>query len=439
MKVITKLIGLWYFFLTLLALCAAITITASEIMPALFLLWAIFLCFFLGCRLPGRSYKPVPPPTMTGNKVKMPLPFIALGSIIASLYAAKFYTGNSFLEVIFGHSLYLHYQLYFKYHELAKFTLDKIPAIFSLFYLKMATLYVFISVLAISKKITIQQIFCLLLVSASTLFFSMARGTSFELFELMLLLTFSMNIRGLILNRRGLSIKVKILLLSLGALAVMMYSYNLSSRFFNFHGEVIRCATYDLCTNEEALLYQISTALGKLSYKLSGYFTFGLFYTAKFIEEFWFASFQHFISLILPFANLYDPELNARLLCKDMDCAQAWIPSIVNYILYMGVLLVLVMAFLMGILGRYLLKAVLIKQKFLEVAVLYFIFFVFISSPVGDFISVSSSNKLSILILGIGLLINKITPLISFKNPDYHPQEALFFAQPQVLNHPKES
>lgn len=108
------------------------------------------------------------------------------------------------------------------------------------------------------------------------------------------------------------------------------------------------------------------------------------------------------------------------MLCKvELDCGAAWVPDLVNYILYIGVILILMGTYLIGVLARYLLKAVLINYSFLEISALYYIFFAFVSLPVGNFISGSSANKLSILFITIGLIFYryfKIKPLTySFK------------------------
>jgi hypothetical protein len=418
MNVIARLVFMWYLFLTLLALFASISISISELVMGLILLWFIFICFWGGCST--KLYRSYDIPDFSDHRnqtKKAPLALLTLGSVIASLYAAKFYTGNSASEIIAvirSHgSLYNQYQNYFAAHDLAVFSLAKIPAIFSLFYLKIAALYGFIYVIVLSPKINWLHCVYVLIISAATLFFSMARGTSFELFELMLLLLFSMAMRRFMQHQKGLSLRAKILLFALASIVLAAYSYNISARYA--FGEVSSCSTYELCFSDSTLFAQLSIALAKLSFKLSSYFTFGLFYTSKFIEDFWLSSLSHFISLLLPFASLYDSELSSRLLCGiSLDCGAAWVPDVVNYLLYLGLILLLMLAFSMGILVNYLLRNALRQKKFLDLCALYFIFLVFVSPQIGNFITVSSSNKLTILFVGLGMII---TRCLKFKKP----------------------
>lgn len=303
MNAISKLIFFWYMFLTLLALCAAITIPLTSLLSGLMLIWIIFIFFFLGSNLTLHRTS-LQAFNFIGREMAIPLGLVAFGTIYASAYASKFYTGNSVSEVIAifrsGKSLYNQYQAYFNEQNIALFTVSKIPAVISLFYLKIVALYGFIYTIILNNKIKIKNCFYLIIITGSSLYFSFARGTTFELFELILLLWFCLIMRNYLLYKKRLSKKSKILFVTLALCALSVYSFNISARYS--FGEVASCATTELCLYEDSILSQFSIILAKLTFKLSGYFTFGLFYTSQFIEEFWLSSLSQFFSLLIPFA-----------------------------------------------------------------------------------------------------------------------------------------
>ena len=97
--------------------------------------------------------------------------------------------------------------------------------------------------------------------------------------------------------------------------------------------------------------------------------------------------------LLFPFANFYDSGLEPRFLCKFLlDCGVAWVPDLSIYILKFGFLFSLVFVFILGLIVRRLLLSAFIYNRFLNFGILYFIFLGFISLPVGNFVTISSSN-----------------------------------------------
>lgn len=413
------LVFLWYAFLTILAAISSITIGFGELLSGLAILWMFFLAFFIGSNV---NFFPCSCETLIheDNKIKViPLYFIVLCALTASFYAVKFYSGNNFFDVFFalssGKSLYNKYQTFFSVQNLAVFSFAKIPAIFALLSLKFAVIYTYIYVIALGKSGKTEGFLCIFVVTFSQLYFSVSRGTSFELFELTVLLWICVSMRSTVFGRsKSLVIKYRILLVLFVLAAVSLYSYNISARYsFN---EVSSCSTQELCFDTDTLLYQISIPLASLSYKLSGYFTFGLFYTSKFIEKFCVFDTFNFFSVLLPFTDIYRPDLNSDFMCGEvLDCGASWVPDVITYVLRIGFFPLIVLIFSLGSFTRHLLNLINFRKRFLELSLLYFIILAMISLPVGNFIVSSSANILCSLIVFSIFFCEKIFKAIKFK------------------------
>lgn len=393
----------WYAFLTVLAAISSITINVRDLASGLVMLWIVFLFFFVGCNVKLYPYRSKPLVSEKISAKAIPLVFISLGALLASFYAAKFYTGKSFFDVLSalssGKSLYNEYQLFFKLQGLAVLSVVKVPAILAMLYLKLSVIYCFIYIIALGKSSNFRGLVCISLVSFAQLFFSVARGTSFEIFELILLFWFCVSMRSVIFrSSRSVVNTYSVILLLFIIFSVLLYSYNISSRY-SFK-EIASCSTQELCFNTETFLYQVSKPLASLTYKLSGYFTFGIFYTSKFIEEFCIINSFNFTSVFLPFADIHRPDLNSDLMCGvALDCGASWVPDIVTYVLRVGIIFLLLLAFMFGLFTRYLLRVIVYKKRSMELFLLYFVFLGLVSLPVGNFIVASSANTLSLIVV----------------------------------------
>ena len=403
MNSVSSLVFYWYLGLTILAAIAPITIPFLDLLGGILLTWVVYLFFFLGCHSklfpPG---KPEPVPASAPLRAP-PMGVVAIGAVGASLFAAKFYTGKTlsevFLSLVLKASLYNDYQKYFADQDLGVFSIIKIPAILSMLYLKLAVIYSFIWVIILNKEFRAKNVCWLLVVTLAQLFFSVARGTSFELFEILLLLWFSLFLRKIVYQVKSSLINAqKLFFAAVMLLVAMLYSFNISARYS--FGDVAACSTLDLCLDQDSALYQISAPLADFLFKISGYFTFGLFYTSKFMSEFWLSGPGNLLSLFWPFNSLYRAGLKSDFLCGDtVDCGASWVPDAISYILHLGYFNLMLFAFVLGCLARRLRQSVQERPAFVELAALYFIFLGMVSLPVGSFITASSSNILSFSII----------------------------------------
>ncbi|HCJ56221.1 MAG TPA: hypothetical protein DHV55_01650, partial [Clostridiaceae bacterium] len=120
---------------------------------------------------------------------------IALTSVIFSLYSVNYYTGQTPISVMMSAfsntSLYNEYQSYFIEQQLNEFSVEKIPFIFMLFFIKVIFYYTYIAFfLEKEEKTSWFEKLYLGLITISYLYFGIARGTNFEFFELLILVIF---------------------------------------------------------------------------------------------------------------------------------------------------------------------------------------------------------------------------------------------------------
>lgn len=408
MNPVIKLVFAWYLFLTALALSASISVSLGQLFSGLLVTWVLYLSFYLGGKVKCFYDFSVDPKIL--YKKRIPVIYLIGLSVISSVYATKFYTGNDLsgmLNILIqGGSLYNEYQLYFAENEIASFSMAKLPAILSLLVLKFTVMYSFICYYMLRKSVGLFNWVALVIITLADIFFSVARGTSFEIFELLMLIWFCMAIKSSVFSERPAAIRLKYFVLIAFALAAaFLYSYNIASRYS--FGEIATCATREYCMSKETYLFSLSPAFAHLSFMFSGYFTFGIFYLTQFVN-FWVSNPESFQNLLLPFSDINTPEFSKEFFCTNIiDCGVAWVPDAVNYIILFGVIILFFMVGLVGFVSNVLYRKVRRSFDFLYIVAFYYIFLALIALPVGNFITNSSSNLL-MLILSICWVIYRL-------------------------------
>lgn len=416
MNPVSSLIFKWYFFLTFLAVFSSTTVDFISVFSGLILAWFVFTVFFIGANktisLSNKALTSISTRSNLGDCKLYSLPIISFFSVISSFYAAYFYTGKTFLEVFsalaLNVSLYNEYQKYFASQGLGTFSLLKIPAILSMLYLKVSVVYSFLSVFVLTRKVKVIHIFWILIIAFSSLYFSLSRGTSFEFFELLLLLWFCLSMRTIRYNHRNSVFSRKnIVMAVIGFAALTLYSYNISARY-SFR-DVSTCITLEMCLDDETLLYFVSSPIAELTLKLSGYFTFGIYYTSVFLNDFWLNGFKQFMMLFFPFASFYDDTVSIKMLCDvTIDCGAAWIPDIVIYIINAGFILIFLASYLVGRFIRGITFVAFSESDVIIYAILYLAFLSLVSLPVGNFLTISSANVLLLVLVSIVYFFRKV-------------------------------
>ena len=412
MNLMSGMVFKWYMFITLLAILGATTLTVTDLFSGLMLAWFVFFIFFVGANNAQQNAKKLSllkhPKNKTNPNHNL---YLALLTVPLSIFAVDFYTGKSFLQIytsiLNGVSLYDEYQSHFKNANISVFQISKLPAVFSMFFLKLILVYNFITIICYREVLYKKQIVTLILSTITFLYFSIARGTSFEIFEVMLLLWFCLKVRHSRLPNNNLFSNSNLILFTLGVCALMLYSYNISARygFVNIN----ECLPTGVCLNLNSPLGYVSDSLALLSLKLSGYFTFGIYYTTTYINEYWFESISDFILLFIPFTYYIDPDLSANFLCeKDLKCGASWIPDIITLLMQLGLLLSFTFISFLGKLSFIFTSKILKSHDFIDTAITYNLLLIMVSLPVGNFLTTSSSNKILIVTLISIYLLRKL-------------------------------
>lgn len=397
-----------YLFYTLLVIFSSISTPASHFLVGLIFVWITWITFSLGC---WRRKKYVPPSLNISLYFQRYFFLLSLLMIPISIYAAYFYTGSGLGDILSsfrqGSSNYNEYQRYFMENSLHVFSEKKILAILSLFLMKITLVCYFI--LCVFSRSNWYLWVGLIITGCSYVYFSLARGTSFELFEILLLVVYSffMSWKGKKIGANSF-LKVTVTLLVVIVSIIFFYN-NISLRYGGQLADL--CTSQVLCYSSDSLLSNISPALAYLSVKLSAYFAFGIYYVSYFFEYFLSESNYGLFYILIPLNNLFfniEPEF---LCAKDVDCGASWVPYSLNMFLLLGVILYFITIFLIGRTSQWLTCLLSSSNRLEPVCALslqYFIFMFMVSLPVGNFLVGSSANILSSLFLLVCIICRRL-------------------------------
>jgi len=397
-----RLIIFWYIFITILTVVSSITIKFIDFLPGLLLLWSLFFVFIIGTKLKFKTALQNELTKMRFCKsVNWVYILISVSFILFFPLYIKYYTGKTILLVLInlfsGYSNYISYQEYFANSDLAVFSVVKLPYIIGAGILKFLFISCCCRLIGFKKNRNFIEILSIIIMSLVIIMLAVSRGTSFEFFELLILLIFTILLRGRRLHFVNWFDKKTMLLVSIvGVLLLLVFSYNIDSRGA---GE-LKCATKDLCFDETGLLTQLSPILGNISYKLSYYFVFGVYLLSKSLIFINFSSIAGITALFIPFgpAILGIGSNYATIACENIiDCSVAWIPDLLVILNNFGILGTIFLVFVIGAFSKNLfVKAV--NGSIQASALLYFVFLFMVSLPVGNFITSNSSNFIAIVV-----------------------------------------
>lgn len=398
---------------------APITIPFTKFVLGSVIMWITIALYYAGYCIRTNTNNKKTEKTLSIIDRSYFVPIFVVLSIVSSHYAAQFYTGKTIVDVLSSLknnvSLYNEYQNYFSSFGLATLSLAKVPAITAMLILKIAMIYIYITVIAAGEKLRLQNIAYVVLVSLAQIYFSLARGTSFELFEMLLLILFCFVVRNYVRKATLSTIVKQLIVITLIIVAVAIYyNWNISARYL--FGSVSECSTYEFCLDDTTNLYKISQPLSHFLFKASSYFSFGIYYTSVFIDEYVFNDPVHFIKILLPFAGIYDQKLKSDMMCGELlDCGASWVPDVVSYVIYSGLITFAFFIIIFGALTRNLVESLGETIDIVNIAALYFMCLTMFSLPVGNFIVASSSNILCVVLIAVVITIRAVSMLINSK------------------------
>lgn len=391
MNNIIKLVFGWYLLLTLLALLGATTLAVADVVLGLAFMWVLFL--FFGCGIVGQvgGLRDGGAALRFDRRLYAGMTFIAC---ICAVYSAFFYTGKSVPDVLaaasFKVSNYNDYQAFNSENELTNFSANQILPFFAVLVFKFWMLFCFITILVGVRTWSFWTVFFLGSAACPQLYYSLARGTGFEYFELLFLVWYCFALRSSSYKKERSVGASKAFVIILSALFLFVFLKGFTSRYES--ELMIECATTKICIDADSLWFSVSDSLALLTYTLSGYFTFGIYFLSVFIGGLFGVGVADPVYYFMPL-NIFAVEGIRDALCgRLLDCGVAWVPDVVAYVQWFGFPALFFILYLLGRLSYILLKKVGQEFDFLKLAVLYYCVLAMFSLPVGNFITASVPN-----------------------------------------------
>lgn len=397
-----KLIKYFYILLSvfLILAIAVTTLTFTDIAIGLIVMWFLYFALIAGYKIKNKE------PQIINRKsekyfYKDKKVLFSILSILFSISAVYFYTGQTPISVILnilnGNSTYFQYQEYFLNNNIGQFTISKIPYILMLFFLNTNLVFSFIDI-TIRHKPNKFEIIYLIIISVSSLYVGLARGTNFELFQYVILLLFCIFNQKKKIDAKKIGIIILILMLS-----IFIYSQVIFQR-----GTIGYYVSNEIRLDYSSLLVELLPGFSRLITVMSGYFAFGFFHTSTFINKIWLSSFETLLLGLIPlgFRYLGITQLNYYM-SNFIDLSVCWEPDISTFLYLFGVLGVFILVVFLGHqlknIEYYINNTV---NNTIYYVICYLIFMECFSLPIGNFLVISSSNKL-MLIFSIILFLRR--------------------------------
>lgn len=316
--------------------------------------------------------------------------------VVGVVFAVRFYTGNMPSAVLSnlksGVSLYQSYQNYFANNGLGILQWVKIPAIVANIFVEFIFIYSYINTIILDNK-KHKEVLIMVIATLSKIYFGVARGTNFEMFEIAFLAIYCFWTR-----KASQTQKIRrILLMVLGVVAcVFIFDFVIAMR--GNHGNYV-WISQEIYTDYESGIVEKYPVLSKLIARLGSYFSFGTFVTSYYFTNYFADSIYNFITGIIPIGNMASmsslPSTAETAHLKSV----CWTPDLYVVIKYIGVI---GGPFVYGLLGNIYRRLKTLSENhksdiFFEMAK-YFVIYELFSLPIGDFIWVSSATRMTFLI-----------------------------------------
>ncbi|NIK11793.1 hypothetical protein [Alkalibacillus almallahensis] len=406
-----KIVKFLYILFSIYILLAIFSTTLSlfYIIPSIIMLWLNYIFFNLGIRsfnLKQTNFNRKAQNTqpLLFRLSKMKLMFVIIIVNVFSILATNYYTGQTPISLmqlfLDGGSQYNQYQEYFRTNNLSQFNLSKIPYVLMLFIIKFVLIYSYITVFTHNKKISKFNLFFIIMISIPHIYFGQARGTNFELFEIVILIIFIIFVRQKIYATKKLNLSNYLKITFVILIMIFIFNFMLGLRGVEFNQHI----TNDIQYNSNEILPKISQELSIFILSIFNYLGFGFFYTSTYIQEIWFSSSTNLISGFFP--GMLNSNLNLTQSVRSLiDVGVKWTPDSMKLIENYGYIGLLLFCFLLGFLSKY------TYQSMHSRSVVYIINFLIVlqmfSLPIGKLILTTSATKLIVLVVILILLWEK--------------------------------
>jgi len=222
------------------------------------------------------------------------------------------------------------------------------------------------------------------MIGACYLLFGLARGTAFEAFEIIILISF------ILFKKFGKKDRLRlfIYIICMALIFILYFRFNLERRSIDMH-----LLPMDIDYRPDSFIVKNLHGVSDILIMLFGYIGFGLFYIGSYIESIWINSPTQFIAGLVPFGYKLTGSSPPHDMMKEIiDMGAHWHPDFVLFNEYIGYVGVLILCFTFGIVIKklYYMKVdinILILAEFLIAVQLLSLF-------VGNFILASTPSKI---------------------------------------------
>lgn len=373
----------------------------SDFLPGIIIMWIFYMIFNFSF---NKKYFCFP---IVENDINNKY-YLLLTLLYFSFYPfyINFYTGTSITSALFsigsGVSNYYIYQNNFAEKGLGELSINKIPFILGHGILKFSLLYLFFNYYLFQKKKSILILFCLFSMFFTYILVGLARGTSFEIFEIFNFILFCFVVSKMHKNKAFIFNTSNFLVLNFFVFLLVIFFMNHIIERYSGNLDFTSFSNF----NENSFINSISPFLSILLFSLYGYFTFGLHFTSTIFYQLWSSSFEGFLTIFFRDGiQLFGFSISYREYANIfINVGAQWTPDIISLFQNVGLFGSILFILFLGFFSNYLLKK--IHYSVYSIILLFFIYFYVISLPIGNFISVSSSNQICIF-LSLSILLYK--------------------------------
>lgn len=363
------------------------TLDFSAMLPAIGLMWLLLGVFATTEVVFGMKSRVCTTPPGRLQPISLWGPFSTLFvsvlaaalTILSVTYYAGVGPGAVLDNLLNGQSLYLEYQEYNSLiAELGGSGVGRLFVILRLL-AQLLTFYFFVTFVLIDRNLNWFRVASLVILGFASFYGSLARGTTFEAFKLLLLILFLLYMLG---ARSGTKLRGAVVATALAASVLYFFSFNVGARGVRQN----QCLSLDVCPDLSVATNAFAAKIGEVSELLYGYFGHGFFYVGTMFRSAIFEDRQSFLSSFWPQGAFVASSSNfLDVVESTIDMGPRWRPDsavlIANYGLFSLILTVAVLGLFAALLGR--------SFAPLGQIGLFIVFVQMVSFPVGNFVSVS--------------------------------------------------
>lgn len=403
-----KTIYLFYILYTLymILVCGSTNLSILYVLPAIVMLWLFFISMIIGYNSYNTKNKLVrnDDVKIIGKKIVnlscMQYLIISAICLIISVVSAKYYTGNSFTEVIkslmANESNYYIYQNNLNEINLNVFSFKRVIYPILMGIKNIIFVYSFILLIVKLENVRLKHFLYLSILTISHLYFGLARGTNFEAYQLFVIFVYSYVSRKIMMKKK---INLR-LIIALGLVLTFVFISVLKMR----GAEPGYTITTHIYYDENKLFSSIFKKLTLYYLIPFSYLGFGIYYLSTMINEVWL---ENTISLFWSIFPFNYGESMIKKVNKLVDLGVQWVPDSAIIMSNIGAFGLILICYLLGLFIKK------INSEYGEYSIFslifgYIISVFFISMPNGHFLSFSSEKILLIFTLLLYLYKSKL-------------------------------